>query len=555
MYIFGITCFTHRFVCIFLFFLGLRNDYLLQECQGPYLKRSFPDMDYALLGYNILKGYPLSVGHDPGFTLPIFSADYLAGRQTADCRYSVPKGIILIPDVSCITSFSSEVVETKYEFSKSLAVSASVSGGGWGAHFSASAGYKESSSVVSTGESVFILSRASCNYYYMRLLEDDAPPFDPLFLQWINKLNNTDDESVYVEFFERYGTHFLKEVKFGASFTYEHKMSSSTYKTEQEKGVNVAVSASYSGLFSVGASFSMDSDQKKAASDFRKKVETKTITIGAAPPSNGDALTWASTVKESPVPVTYDLASMEELFTENFMGRSRVANNFIDYQTISKHIADTKRKYCEVLQYQGLIDDCAAVSPGLSMKKTRLYNDFASVSASSVGKCVDTCYRRNKCIAITFCTECNKESDSYNTCYMYEETDSNYTTCKPFKEFFKRCTHKTRQKYAKEDKWESVVVVSKLKQQAVFHNTTINGVERSLNTSMGVTTVRQCFAACLGDPHCAAFTFCECPDKDKHCILYSGVLLSLFEKIGTSTHFISRHVKDVDSVYPLQEQN
>ena len=537
----------------------MRNDYLLQECQGPYLKRSFPDMDYALLGYNILKGFPLSVGHDPGFTLPIFAADYTAGRQTADCRYSVPKGILLIPDVSCITSFSSEVVETSYAFSKSLAVSASVSGGGWGAHFSASAGYKESSSVVSTGESVFILSKASCNYYYMRLLEDDAPPFDPLFMEWIIKLNNTEDESVYVKFFERYGTHFLKEVKFGASFTYEHKMSSSSYKSEQENGVNVAASASYSGLFSVGASFSMDTDQKKAASEFRKKVETKTITIGAAPPANGDALTWASTVKESPVPVSYVLGSMEELFTETFMDKSHVANQFIAFEAISKRIVDNKQKYCEVLQYQGLVDDCAALSPGISMKKTRLYNHFTKQKASSVGKCVDTCYKTNKCVAITFCTECKKDAVyDYNTCYMYEEIESNYTKCTPFEKYFKKCVHLTRQKYASKDNWESVIVVSKIKQQVVFHNTTVNGIERSLtntSTGPGVTTVRQCFSACLGDLHCAAFTFCECPDKDKKCTLYSKAHISLYEEAGTSTHFISRHMANVDEVYPLKEQD
>ena len=513
----------------------MRNDYLLQECQGPYLKRSFPDMDYALLGYNILKGFPLSVGHDPGFTLPIFAADYQAGRQTADCRFSVPKGIILIPDVSCITSFSSEVVETSYAFSKSLAVSAGVSGGGWGAHFSASAGYKESSSVVSTGESVFILSRASCNYYYMRLLEDDAPPFDPLFLEWVIKLNNTEDESVYVKFFERYGTHFLKEVKFGASFTYEYKMSSSTYKSEQEKGVNVAASASYSGLFSVGASFSMDFDQKQAASEFRKKVETKTITIGAAPPANGDALKWASTVKESPVPVSYVLGSMEELFTETFMGKSRFAN-LIAYKAISKRIVAYKQKYCEVLQSEGLVDDCAPLSSGISMKKTRLFKDFTRQEASSIGQCVDECYKKNKCVAVTRCADCKKYTKDYDTCFMYEE--SNYTDCKQGN----GCAELARQSYAKEDNWESVIVVSKIKQRLVFQNTGINGIKRSLSTSEEVTTTGQCFAACLVDLHCAAFTFCECPDKDKKCTLYSDAHISLYEETGTSAHFISTNI-------------
>ena len=71
---------------------GVRLDSQLQECQKPHWKRSFPDLDYALFGYDILKGYPLATGHDPGFTHPIFLADYTSGKQTADCRYSVPGG-------------------------------------------------------------------------------------------------------------------------------------------------------------------------------------------------------------------------------------------------------------------------------------------------------------------------------------------------------------------------------------------------------------------------------------------------------------------------------
>ena len=53
----------------------MRNDYLLQDCQHGGFKKSFPDLDYALMGYNVLKGYPLAAGHDPGFTQPIFKVN------------------------------------------------------------------------------------------------------------------------------------------------------------------------------------------------------------------------------------------------------------------------------------------------------------------------------------------------------------------------------------------------------------------------------------------------------------------------------------------------
>ena len=48
--------------------------------------KSFPNIDYNLYGYNILKGFPLSDGIDPGFTRPIFAANFSAGHTTVDGR-------------------------------------------------------------------------------------------------------------------------------------------------------------------------------------------------------------------------------------------------------------------------------------------------------------------------------------------------------------------------------------------------------------------------------------------------------------------------------------
>ena len=48
--------------------------------------KTYPDIDYAMYGYNILKGYPHEVGSDPGFTHPIFKADYKRMQRSADLR-------------------------------------------------------------------------------------------------------------------------------------------------------------------------------------------------------------------------------------------------------------------------------------------------------------------------------------------------------------------------------------------------------------------------------------------------------------------------------------
>ena len=134
-----------------------------------------------MLGYDIITGYPDSNSHDPGFTHPIFKADYSGNHFSSNCRYIIPKGFLLIPDVSCVTSFSSTIIRNSLELQKSLAVSVSASGGFGAFSFSASSSYKKTSSDVSSGEKVYIISSSKCSYFFSKIDQLETPPFDPSF--------------------------------------------------------------------------------------------------------------------------------------------------------------------------------------------------------------------------------------------------------------------------------------------------------------------------------------------------------------------------------------
>ena len=96
---------------------------------SDYVRKTFYDIDYALIGYNILKGYPLEGGMDPGFAAPIFTSDYSGLGMSADCLYSIPDGLHVYPEISCQTSFSSEEFKSRREFADSFSTSVQVSGG------------------------------------------------------------------------------------------------------------------------------------------------------------------------------------------------------------------------------------------------------------------------------------------------------------------------------------------------------------------------------------------------------------------------------------------
>ena len=395
---------------------GHRADNTMQDCYGGGLKRTFPDVDYAFFGYNVLKGYPLAEGRDPGFTHPIFDIDYSERKQTSDCRYSVPKGLILAPDVSCVTSFSSKVIKDSYQFSKALSTSAQISGGGFGVSFSASMEYKKKTSEMSSGEFVYVFSKAHCNYYFS-VLNEIRPP--PLSEEFIIKAKGLATEEDIIDFFNYFGTHFSKYVLFGARFVYENKLSKSAFKKESEDSTSMSISAkaSFASVFSLGGGFGMSNEQRSAAMKFQQQTETSTISVGAPPPANGDTLTWASTVKDTPVPVQYSLVSIEELFNERYMKKTG-----IDYTKIKKKIKDAKGKYCEILHKTGEVDSCKAVQSYAIFKGFSVVgsNHYKSNGGLSSDMCITSCSDENKCIAVDY-------DSSWKSCHFYKPGINNKT--------------------------------------------------------------------------------------------------------------------------------
>ena len=60
---------------------------------------------------------------------------------------------------------------------------------------------------------------------------------------------------------------------------------------------------------------------KQTVSDFRSHSEVSTIAVGSPPPSDGDATSWASSIKAAPVPIRNELKAMRSLFTADLMNQ------------------------------------------------------------------------------------------------------------------------------------------------------------------------------------------------------------------------------------------
>ena len=209
-------------------------------------------------------------------------------------------------------------------------------------------------SQMSSTEFLFVLSQANCQYYYSSLDLTNPPPFHPGFLRWAARLAEPDTTvNDVIPFIKYYGTHFLSEVTFGARFVKKHKVKRTAYEQLKKSEFSVAAQASYSGAFDLGGGFSMGKKQSEAVAKFQESVETSTVTVGAAPPSNGDAMTWAATVQDNPVPSKYSLTPIHELFTETF------AQHFsFNFSVVRERLQNASNSYCEYLKKQGTVQTC-----------------------------------------------------------------------------------------------------------------------------------------------------------------------------------------------------
>lgn len=478
-------------------------------------------MDYAFLGYNIIKGYPNSNGHDPGFTHQIFSADYSDNRQTGDCRYSVPKGFLVIPDVSCVTSFTSTVIQNTFELHKSLSVSVSASGGFGAFSFSASSSYKKTSSEVSSGEKVYITSSAKCSYYFSKIDLTQPPPLHSGFYRWAKTLERNHSKANLLKFVKYYGTHFPTSVVFGARFMKQHSMSSQSYKTASSRDISVSAQASYSGLVSVSGGFSLDKSERQAASQFSKEVETTTITVGAAPPSNGEAAYWASTVKENPVPTSYKIEPISNLFTNVFM-----EGTGINYNLLRKKLVGIEKLYCQQLLHAGTVNSCEeSVSVGITINSFYLQNPISTFAAATETSCISRCFENRHCLSIAYISNSNE-------CHFYGDANKKHEISKEANAKAKIIIFPTKINDQKTD-----FVVEHLRVST-----------KARPTSNRTVDVQSCKEDCLQDTSCDIFNFCSdknyCQGEVNNCKLYSSKASVKFEKAEQKykmlTYFISR---------------
>ena len=390
-------------------------------------------------------------------------------------------------------------------------------GGGFGVSFSASAGYKEASSTVQSGKYKLIISTARCKYYFAKLNYLDLPEFSPEVMEWIGRMNHSlatrgvIDDTLVFNFVDYFGTHVPSEMVYGARFTYESKVTSSNYNKMSSSEISVEVKASYSGVISVGGGTELTKSQQDAATEFREKSVTSTISVGAPPPIDGNAMTWASTVKDTPVPVEFDLIPIYELFdNRKFSLRQHFGSE--TSRMIRNKIIEIASKYCRMSLAKGVDvqcdDDSVIKIDNYAIDTTGLPTDGTKSLNLTIDQCIATCTQRKTCAMITVYPENHTETNQGHRCSLYdnEEERIGMNVCQSCKSFI----------------LPNGLISAMMFKSLTYPSSVSRNNKMDVGNSYTYEQIKQfCSVVCSTDPRCTGFEISDQTQFTYNCATYS----------------------------------
>ncbi|KYO02795.1 sporozoite micronemal protein essential for cell traversal [Plasmodium gaboni] len=317
----------------------------------------FPGLYFIGIGYNLLFGNPLGEADsliDPGYRAQIYLMEWALSKEgiANDLSTLQPLNGWIRKENACSRVESITECSSISDYTKSLSAEAKVSGSYWGlASFSASTGYSSFLHEVTKRSKKTFLVKSNCVKYTIGL-----PPYIPwdkttAYKNAVNELpavftgldkdsecpsdvyeenktkNNCENVSLWMKFFDIYGTHIIYESQLGGKITKIINVSTSSIEQMKKNGVSVKakIQAQF-GFGSAGGSTNVNSSNSSANDEQSYDMNEQLIVIGGNPikdvTKEENLFEWSKTVTNHPMPINIKLTPISDSFDSDDLKES-----------------------------------------------------------------------------------------------------------------------------------------------------------------------------------------------------------------------------------------
>ena len=316
-----------------------------EDCDVPTL----PNVGYAFRGYNIFIGNPFHADThgDPGFKLPIFKASQY-GRTNADMSYRLPDGLFGYKKQICKLDSQSKEISNEKSYQDDLLVKVDLSldaGDMSPVSFTANSEYKKKTSKMSKNNHLFVKTENTCNVFELQLNQNVPPKFTDGFLVAAKRLEDTFDRHAYLDFVNDFGTHYISKTHMGARYAVETEFDNTTRDELFHEDFDFTLGAKINFMVSLGLDVNIKKN-KEIIDKYQELQKSHSILAYGSPiPKDSNSVKWANSVFENPLPINYQLARIQDLFTSRFMGN--LEKFTLNYKSIYKQLTIFLKAYCK----------------------------------------------------------------------------------------------------------------------------------------------------------------------------------------------------------------
>ena len=313
------------------------------DCDAPTL----PNVGYAFRGYNILIGNPFhaDTDGDPGFKLPIFKASQY-GRRNADMTFRLPDGVYGYKKQICKLDSDSKEISNAKGYQDDLLVKADVNfdaGELVPLSFSANSEYKKKIRKMSRNNHLFVKTENTCNVFEIKLNQNVPPKFTDGFLAAVKRLQNVKNERAYLDFVNDFGTHYITKTHMGARYAVETEFDNTTRDELFHEDFDFKLGAKLNFMVNFGLNMNVEKNQEIIDTYQELQKSHSILSYGSPIPKDGDAKAWANSVFKNPLPISYQLSRIQDLFSSRFMGNLQQG---LEYDKIHQALASFIKRYC-----------------------------------------------------------------------------------------------------------------------------------------------------------------------------------------------------------------
>ena len=318
-------------------------------------------LDYMASGYNIYEANPLTTTNDidPGFkTARIFDFTYKNSGKSDDGLWEVPDYIEVIRSEECSLDFNKRIITGPKLYRDVLSGHIDYSFDDKKGIFKGNKEFIKLESNTNSKNDIYTASEAQCNVYIGMMENYPTPKGSANFLKDVKNLPILYEYSSYMDFLNKYGTHYIYMVYLGSKFGCVNRITGTAWKSFLMKGYEAKDGVIGSCLERSEAKNEKIHYNKEAVEELKRNCLESNITITGPHPVKGeDDKAWLKTTLEDPKIIGMKLRRISSLLDTDIISDDE------EIEIKKTNINTALNEYCGYLYEKSKVSGCRELIP------------------------------------------------------------------------------------------------------------------------------------------------------------------------------------------------